>query len=630
MTQGELEQIPQPFVELMSELEMRIMKDIVEKIKANGFSSASVDWEISRLRQLGESEEQIRKWIAEALDKTDDELDKVFSDDVYEEYYGHARAYQVSGFEQIPFEQNIQLQQLIEAAKFQTKDTFRNLTASTGFAIRNPATGNIIYSPTMEFYQKTLDAAIMDIKSGAFSYNTVLQRTINTMTTSGLRWIDYDSGWHNRVDVAARRSVMTGFRQVQGKINEQVAEQLQTDSYEVTYHVGARPTHQPWQGRVWTMQQLQEVCGLGTVTGLCGINCYHAYRPFIPGVSVRTYTDEQLDKMIAEENTPKEYLGKKYTTYEALQAQRRMETRMRKTRQDIRLMQNGEADPNDITLKKAKYQGQMQTYKDFSEAMDLPEQMERVYQDGLRGKFTPTKTELARVEKPVAKAKESDIMESDLGVFKQKLRSDENVGREYYDMLKEKFSHGRDDAKRVFAKYAGGKTVENSSYEGTAHFDTTTKKISMHYGADLRNDRGAGATWFHEHGHLIDNVLGVISDDKQFRALLEKEPVKYRIAYGEKYNLKTYDKVDKAISDELQDMRKHSAVSDLLGGLTHGNIIGCAGHETGYWGNPKSTTSEAFAHMFEAQFDEVRYAEMKKYFPESLAYFEKKLKELAK
>ena len=398
MTQGELEQIPQPFVELMSELEMRIMKDIIERIKVNGFLPASADWEISRLRQLGESEKQIRKWIKEMLEKTDDEVDKTFSDDVYREYYGHDREYQVSGFEQIPLEQNVQLLQVIEASKRQTKDTFRNLTASTGFAIRDPVTKNIVYSPTMKFYQQTLDAAIMDIKLGAFSYNTVLARTINTMTTSGLRWIDYDSGWHNRVDVAARRAVMTGFRQVQGKINEQVAEQLQTDSYEVTYHVGARPTHQPWQGRVWTMQQLQEVCGLGTVTGLCGINCYHAYRPFIPGVSVRTYTDEQLDKMIAEENTPKEYLGKKYTTYEALQAQRRMETRMRKTRQDIRLMQDGGADPNDITLKKAKYQGQMQTYKAFSEVMELPEQMERVYQDGLRGKFTPTKSEKIRTE----------------------------------------------------------------------------------------------------------------------------------------------------------------------------------------------------------------------------------------
>lgn len=406
MTQGELEQIPQPFVELMSDLEMRIMKDIIERIKANGFSPASADWEISRLQQLGESEEQIRKWIKETLEKTDDEVDKIFSDDVYREYYGHDREYQVSGFEQIPLEQNVQLLQVIEASKRQTKDTFKNLTGSTGFAIRDPATGNIMYSPTMKFYQQTLDAAIMDIKSGAFSYNTVLQRTINTMTTSGLRWIDYDSGWHNRVDVAARRAVMTGFRQVQGKINEQVAEQLQTDTYEVTYHVGARPTHQPWQGRVWTMQQLIDVCGLGTVAGLHGVNCYHDYKPFIPGVSVRTYTDEQLDQMIAEENTPKEYLGKKYTTYEALQAQRRMETRMRKTRQDIRLMQDGGADPQDIVLKKAKYQGQMQTYKAFSEAMELPEQMERVYQDGLRGKFTPTKSEKIRTEEKI-QAKET-------------------------------------------------------------------------------------------------------------------------------------------------------------------------------------------------------------------------------
>ena len=189
---------------------------------------------------------------------------------------------------------------------------------------------------------------------------------------------------------------MTGFRQIQGKINEQIAAELQTDTYEVTYHVGARPTHQPWQGRVWTMQQLQDICGLGTVTGLHGANCYHDYRAFIPGISVRTYTDDQLDQMIEAENTPKEYLGKKYTTYEALQAQRKMETRMRKNRQDIRLMQAGEADQNDITLKKAKYQGQMQAYKAFSEAMDLPEQMERVYQDGLRGRFTPTKTELER------------------------------------------------------------------------------------------------------------------------------------------------------------------------------------------------------------------------------------------
>ena len=390
MTQGELERIPREVVQQMSELEIRIMTDIVRRIKANGFSTVSSDWQITRLQQLGESEADIKKWVQEALQASDAEIDRIFSDEVYKEYYGHKRSYRANGMDQIPYEQNAVLQQLIEAMRRQTQETFRNMTDSMGFALKNPATGKLTYSPLKEFYQSTLDNAMWDIHSGSFDYQTVLTRTISQMTNSGLRWIDYDSGWHNRVDVAARRAVMTGFRQVQGKINEQVAEQLHTDQYETTAHVGARPTHQPWQGRVWTMQQLIDVCGLGTVTGLHGANCYHDYRTFPPG-SIRTYTDEQLDEMMERENTPKEYNGKQYTIYEVLQQQRKMETAMRAIRQQIKLLQEGGASDQEIMLKKAKYQGQMQTYKDFSSKMGLPEQMERVYQDGLgRIKMTPT------------------------------------------------------------------------------------------------------------------------------------------------------------------------------------------------------------------------------------------------
>lgn len=383
MTQGELEKIPLAFERLMSNLEIQVMGEIVRAIKVNGFSTSSADYQMQRLIQLGKSESEIKKYVKESMSATDEELDRIFSDTVYEYYYGYGRAYKSSGNVQIPFDDNAELQTLVTAVKRQTRESFRNMTDSMGFAIRNPATGKITYSPLMEFYQNTLDSSVMEMISGTISYDKALSRAINTMTNSGLRWIDYDSGWHNRVNVAARRAVMTGFRQIQGKINEQVAKDLDTDSYEVSYHIGARPEHQPWQGRVWTYEELVSVCGLGTVTGLHGANCYHDYNPFIPGISVRTYTDEQLDEMLEEENTPKSYNGKEYTSYEALQEQRRMETAMRKTRQDITLLQNGSADKESITLKKARYQVQMQQYKSFSGAMGLPEQMQRVYQDGL-------------------------------------------------------------------------------------------------------------------------------------------------------------------------------------------------------------------------------------------------------
>lgn len=411
MTQGELEKLAIPMGRIFSDLEQQIMSDIVRRIKINGFSTATADWEMTRLQQLGASEKEIRKWVQTALQASEEELGRIYSDEVYRQYTGFQRAYRVKGFEQIPFEDNIPLQQLIEAVKKQVSGEYRSMTGSMGFAIRG-LDGKIMQTPLMDFYRETLDDSVAGIHSGVFSYQAVLEKAVNQMTASGVRWIDYSSGVHNRVDVAARRAVLTGFRQIQGQINQRVASDLGTDFYEVSYHVGARPTHQPWQGRVWSMAELQSVCGLGSVTGLCGANCYHDYSAFIPGVSVRAYTDEQLAAMIAEENTPREYLGKEYTTYEALQHQRHLETVMRKYRQDIKLLQQGGAPERAIILKKARYQGKLQEYEAFSNKMKLPMQKKRIFQDGLKGRFTLTGAEKEKVnqianEKQIAKARQA-------------------------------------------------------------------------------------------------------------------------------------------------------------------------------------------------------------------------------
>jgi hypothetical protein len=79
-------------------------------------------------------------------------------------------------------------------------------------------------------------------------------------------------------------------------------------------------------------------------------------------------------------------------------------------------------------------------------------------------------------------------------------------------------------------------------------------------------------------------------------------------------------------------MRRQSAVSDLFNGLSKDEIKGIAIHPlrndgTSYW-TEETIRQEAFAHMFECQFDELRYAEMRKYFPRALSEFEKIMKGL--
>ena len=379
---SELERLSMLFDAPMKQLEDEIMTDIVRRIKINGEITRSADWQIHRLYELGMSKQDIENSIQNLTGISPQEVQNLYSRVIQKGYAEDEKLYRLKGKPYIPFAENKPLQQFITATAMQTSQNMYNLTQSMGFAVRN-TNGLTQFLPIAQYYQDTLDKAMLGITSGAFDYNTVLKKTVAQLTNSGLRTVDYASGHSNRVEVATRRAVMTGFNQIVAKVNEENAEKLGTEYFEVSWHGGARPTHQVWQGRVYSKKDLETVCGLGDVQGLCGANCYHSYHPFFPEIDVRTYTDEQLDEMNRQENTPVEYNGKKYTKYEALQRQRRLETTMRAERQKIKLLQEGGASEDDIITARAKYRVTSAEYTRFSKAMNLPQQRERVTVDGL-------------------------------------------------------------------------------------------------------------------------------------------------------------------------------------------------------------------------------------------------------
>lgn len=413
-TPTEIEALPSVMEQLYRSLQLNIMSDLTERLKANGEEiTSATDWQINRLYELGVSKDEIDSLIQNTLDVSDDEIDRIYDEVVKSGYARNEELYTSKGKEHIPYAENKQLQQLVKAVKNQTKSEYRNITGSLGFAVRN-ADNTLSFTPLADFYQRTLDNGLMQIASGAVDYNTVLKRVVKTMTDSGLRSVEYSSGWSNRVDVAVRRVLMTGFNQVVAKVNEDNAEQLGTEYFEVSYHRGARPTHQVWQGRVYSKKELDTVCGLGTVTGLCGANCYHSYSPFIKGIDTLTYSEEELDRMNEEENTPKEYNGKEYTAYEAQQKQRQLETAMRADRQKIELLTQGGADYDTITGAKVRYFQRQDEYVNFSKAMGLPEQWERVTVNGKNalGSKLPKKAESVNkiTAENVAKSGKSGII----------------------------------------------------------------------------------------------------------------------------------------------------------------------------------------------------------------------------
>lgn len=376
------------------EAERRIMEDVIHRIKKAGEITSTADYQINRLIEMGKSREEVERIIKEALGATWAEMFEMYDKVAEWEYVRNREIYEQVNDDFLTPEDNKWLQQLTEATKKQTKDTLVNMAQSYGFSVL--MAGKRVFTPFAEYYQKYVDTAIQDVVTGGTDYNSAIRKVVTQMTNSGLRVVDYASGHTNRADVAARRAVLTGVNQITAQVSEHNAEKLDTEYFEVSWHPCARPDHQTWQGRVFSKKELGTVCGYGTVTGLCGANCRHTFHPFIPGVSERLYPDDWLEEQNKREAQTKEWNGKQLNAYEQTQQQRKMETAMRAQRQKIRLLEEAGADKDDIMLEKAKYQGQLNEYKQFSKKMGLVEQRERIYQDGLGKVATNTKQQNAR------------------------------------------------------------------------------------------------------------------------------------------------------------------------------------------------------------------------------------------
>lgn len=373
-----LAELPQELELLFRDLEMKLLDEICSRLViADQLNEVTVQ-DIRALRQHGIDLKQIKKAIRDATGIGEAKLNELLDDVVkrnqkyYTELIDAARVtqpeYIVSGKD-------------IDAIKRQTMEEFTNLTRTMAFLTDN---GRTVTEPAKAF-QWACDSALMQVQSGAISYNQAVANAVKQLADSGLRVVSYESGHVDQIDVAARRAVMTGVSQVCAKYTEQSAEWLDSPYFEVSAHAGARDTgigwqdHKSWQGRVYSTQpndiypNIYDVCGLGEVDGLEGANCRHRRFVWVEGVSERTYTDEQLANI---DQPPFEYDGKKYTTYEATQMQRRVENTVRKLEREKAAVKD--FDPQQAQAINIKIRRLKNKYHEFSAAAGLREQPERM------------------------------------------------------------------------------------------------------------------------------------------------------------------------------------------------------------------------------------------------------------
>lgn len=381
-----LDALPEELAELFRGLEDTLLDEICSRLALKDQLNEVTVQAIRALRSHGIDLEDIEKAIRKTTGISEKKL-KELLDDVVER---NQRYYT----DLIDLAHVTQPETLVSvedtwAIYEQTKQTMRNLTRSMGFLVDAGRT----MLPPAKAYQWALDNATMQIQSGVISYNQAIKSAVQQLA-GGLKVVNYESGHVDHIDVAVRRAVMTGVNQICDQYTNQSAEYLETRYFEVSAHSGARDkpgtspwsSHKEWQGKVYYKSEsgepdplglyddLVETTGYGYVDGLTGANCRHHKYPFIPSVSERTYTDEQLKHI--DDGLGCTFDGKTYTAYEATQMQRRIERQIR-AQKKLRNAYKEAGLSEDATAANIKLRRLNAEYSRFSKAAGLPEQPER-------------------------------------------------------------------------------------------------------------------------------------------------------------------------------------------------------------------------------------------------------------
>jgi hypothetical protein len=366
LTADYLDVLPGPILELYERYTNSIIRDIARRLM--GLSIQSAAWQMQRLTESGAIYENALREIARLTGYSEDVLRQIFEAAGVTSLRFDTAIYRAYGLDPLPLNQSPEMVRLLVAGLRRTHGIMMNLTRTTAL------------SAQMNFI-KAADLAWLQVSTGARDYNSAIREAVKGIGTSGLEVL-YPTGHMEKLDVAMRRTVLTGVTQTTGEMQMALVDELGVDTIAVSAHIGARDkgegpmNHESWQGRVYSLRgseypNFYQVTGYGTGEGLGGYNCRHSFYPYFDGVSENFY-NEQMLKQYAD--TTVTYNGKSLSYYEATQVQRRYEREIRKAKRELTAL---EAAGLDAGNERARVKNIQAALRDFLRQTGLNRQNER-------------------------------------------------------------------------------------------------------------------------------------------------------------------------------------------------------------------------------------------------------------
>lgn len=358
----QLDGLSDEIVEIYSQLETDILRDMARRLARLGKVTEATEWQAHVLAEAG----GLKKNVGRILAKYDRAIVRQIKDT------------------------------LTEAMETSARNDNRIFKAATGRTVSAPNAQAMLSTiqkchsdlsrltlttaaTTQTQFVREANRVYMMTQSGAFDYDTAMMDAADALARRGITTVSYENGRPvtRTIESAVRMNILTSINQTAASQTLSNAEEMGAEKFEVTAHIGSRPEHEEWQGKVWTKDQLYSVCGLGEADGLCGINCRHSFYPYFEGTE-RHYTQDDLDEMAGERVTYTDRDGntRTMTRYEAEQRERQIERNIRRYK---RLALTEEAAGADSTRARRKLGEWQAAARDFTAQTGIARDSAREY-----------------------------------------------------------------------------------------------------------------------------------------------------------------------------------------------------------------------------------------------------------
>lgn len=359
----------------------KVLKTLGKTIKEIGEMKPSEVHQLAQQLKYSDNIEKLTQELADITDKSTEDINKLF-DKFAEENVEFAEIYyEMKNKEYITYEDNIQLQRMIQAIATNTSDKMINLsnTRAIGFVYKDEF-GNVSFKGLQKTYYDLIDEAVYKVATGTKDYQSAMRSVMNSLADSGIRTheekIGYESGYSKRLDSAIRQNVLDGLRDVNQNIENQIGNEIGANGIEISAHFPCAEDHLDIQGRRFvakegeTTEDLIDRINSNLDRPIGEYNCKHFIMPIIVGVDDPMYSEHRLWKWKQQSYEKIEYEGKRYTPYEATQMQRKLETAIRKQK-DRQIIARSSGDKEGIRIAQQKISELTTKYNEFSNAMNM-------------------------------------------------------------------------------------------------------------------------------------------------------------------------------------------------------------------------------------------------------------------